>query len=248
MNIWNIIQTASGFIAGATSTIICHPLQIIQVQQQVLKNKQSITETAKNIYNKQGIKGYYYGIYRGILCYSIFYETYFYTYDYLKKSTNLGPFITSYLASGIGSIISNPWHVVRVRRQTCILKNELNLKPSIIKIYKNEGIGPLFKGLKTTLFKNIELGIIMVIYEKLRDDYKINPIYASFSGKLIASSLTYPLDTARNIRRYEPISHTEVIKRFKLNPKLMYNGISIYLIKSVPSCIIAFSVNQYIRN
>lgn len=243
----NIIQIASGFIAGTVSSVLTFPLQVIQVQQQVSKGKRSIIGTAQNIYKKQGIKGYYYGLSRGVLCYSIFYGTYFYTYDRLKETTKLSPFLTSYLASAVGSIISNPWQVVRVRRQTCVLNGQLNLKPTIRKIYRQEGAKALCKGLRTTLFKNIELGLIMTIYEKLTNDYKFSPIYASFTGKLVASSITYPLDCARNIRRYESITYKKILKRFYNNPRTTYNGYPVYLIKSVPACIIAFSVNQYLK-
>lgn len=243
----NFLSTISGFIAGSISSVICYPLQIIQVQQQVSNNKRTVIDSIKNIYQKQGLRGYYYGLNKGVLCYSIFYGSYFYTYDWLKESTELSPFVKSYLASTLGSIISNPWQVVRVRRQTCILNGQLNFKPSIRQIYQQEGIISLTKGLKLTLFKNIELGLVMTITEKLKTDYQVSQVYASFTGKIIAASLTYPLDCARNIRRYEPITYRKILRRFYNNPKKMYYGMPAYLIKSVPACVISFTINDMIK-
>lgn len=255
-----IINIIAGFIAGAISCVTTFPLQVIQVQQQVSKSKISIFQTVQNIYINQGFKGYYYGLSPGVWCYSIFYGTYFYTYDKLKESTNLSPFLTSYLAAAIGSIISNPWQVVRVRRQTCILDEQLHMKPHIRDIYRQEGARALCKGLGSTLLKNMELSLFMTVYEKLTVDYRLSPVYASFTGKLVAASVTYPLDSFRSLRRNgkivkegqitkrKPLSSLEIIKRFRYKPISMYSGYPTYLIKSVPACVIAFSVNQYLKN
>lgn len=250
----------SGFVAGTVSSLICFPLQVIQLQQQISRDNLSIKRTIKNIYNKQGIKGYYYGVSKSILSYSIFYGIYFYSYNLLKESFNTkynNCFINSYIASGIGSIISNPWHVVRVRRQTCILSGELNLNPTIRNIYNEEGIKSLFKGVKLTMFKNIELSLIMSINEYLTNNYEMPIVYSSFIGKITAATITYPIDSARNLVRYgkiiknkkyrESLSLKEVLIKFNKNPSSMYNGYPIYLIKSIPSCVIAFSINELIK-
>jgi hypothetical protein len=204
----------SGFVSGTISSVLCYPLQSIQIQMQVSETKNNTLNIIKNIYQKQGFKGYYNGMSKGILGYSIFYGTYFLTYDYLKETTELHPFFTSYLASAVGSIISNPWHVLRVRKQTCILKGQTHINPTIRSIYKEEGFNSLTKGIKSSLLKNVELGFIMTIYEKLKNDYNMNPFYASFIGKMTSSIVTYPLDSIRNIRRYEPINYIDIIYWF----------------------------------
>lgn len=257
----NFLSAASGFIAGTVSSVVCYPLQIIQVQQQVSNNKRTVIDTIRAIYQKQGLRGYYYGVTNGILGYSIFYGTYFYTYDWIKEETNWHPFVSSYLAAAVGSIISNPWHVLRVRRQTCILSGQTNLKPTIRGMYTEEGVRALYKGTGTTIVKNFELSLIMTVNEHLRNQYQIPIVYASFASKLIAASISYPLDTWRNLSRNgkiikdsngQPVGRTafsnkEILTRFWHNPKCMYNGYPVYLVKSLPACVIAFSVNQYLR-
>nr|QBK92358.1 MAG: mitochondrial carrier-like protein [Pithovirus LCPAC304] len=236
------IKFLSGFIAGTVAAVSTWPLSVVQVQRQVQIGG-NIRNTVKNIYKKQGIKGYYCGVTKGIICYSLFYGTFFCVYGHLKATTDLPPFFTSYMAAAVGSIISNPSQVVRVRCQTAILKNKSNHNLTILGIVREEGFGTLLKGIRATLLKNCEISIVMTIHEYL-SEYQIPVIYSSAIGKITAASITYPIDSYRSIRRYEALTFNQILNRFCANPKIMYNGYLPYLIKSVPATGIVFYCNN----
>lgn len=242
----------SGFIAGTVSTTITWPLNVIQVQRQVcghLSNSKYFDTNnlsiINNIYNKNGLRGFYRGVSKGIWAYSIFYGSFFYTNDFLKSYLPEGKthtIIRSYIAAGIGSIISNPFHVVRIRCQSEIIKNTYT-PTTLRQIYRYEGVQALIKGLEPTLVKNLELSIIVLLNEYLSEKYFL-PVYISTAlGKLVATSITYPIDSYRTIRRFDSLLKVkDILFTFKSNPRKLYWGYGAYLLRSIPSTILAFHI------
>lgn len=245
----------SGFVAGAISSVSTWPLNVIQVQYQISGHLQQLESTLNkqkfniihNIYKKQGLLGFYRGVSKGFCAYSVFYGSFFYTNDLLKQYLphkvvyTLG---SSYIAACIGSIFSNPYHVVRVRCQSEILKPTYS-PITIRQIYRLEGSQALTKGLKSTLLKNWELSIIMFLHEYLSDKYLL-PTYASSGvGKLIATSITYPIDTYRTARRFDSkLTNKKILSTFKETPGKLYWGYWAYVIRSIPATVIAFHVRS----
>ena len=249
----------SGLIAGATSSIATWPLCVIQVQRQIyghIKTQKAgdgkILHLIWNIYSKQGIPGFYRGVSKGIWAYSLFYGSFFYTNDLLRTfskdaGVNDSPILIllrSYIAAGIGSIISNPHHVVRVRCQSSLLQQS-HRPTNIREIWRKEGPGALTKGLRTTLIKNWEISIVMTIHDYLSNQYDYPAYFSSGIGKLVATSITYPLDSYRTIQRFDPsLSMRQILSNFRETPKKIYWGYGAYLCRSVPATIIAFNVQS----
>lgn len=249
----------SGFIAGAVSSIATWPLNVLQVQSQVsghipkgVKNPNGSNilthQLVRNIYTKQGPKGFYRGVSKGIWAYSIFYGSFFYSNDLLKnyfpQNSTLSTLVRSYVAAGIGSIVSNPFHVVRVRCQSELLRPSYKTI-SITQIYKTEGFGALTKGLRTTLVKNWELSIIVFLHEYLSEQYALPAYVSSGIGKLVATSITYPLDSYRTARRFDSsLSMRQIISNFRVNPRKIYWGYEAYLLRSIPATVIAFHIRS----
>lgn len=209
-----------GFIAGTISSIMCHPLETINTNLQLQK-----PIIIKNLYN---------GIVPGVLSKGIFYGTFFPMYNYFKDQ-QFGIF-SSYMACNIASTIANPLFVLKTRYQ-------INQYESILSIYRTESFRGLYKGLFMTYLKNIEIGIQMPIYEYLKKDYNI--IVSSFFSKLIATSITYPLDTIRTIQRSDKdfLTILNICKK-----KGLYNGYLLYIFRSLPHTLITFWVYEYLKN
>lgn len=245
----------SGFAAGAVSSVAMWPLNVIQVQRQISGhlshsegpiNKRG-GDIIHNIYKKQGLAGFYRGASKGVWAYSVFYGSFFYTNDllkqYLPQSTGY-TLLRSYIAAGIGSILSNPHHVVRVRCQSEILKPAY-APITIRQIYKAEGFQALTKGLKPTLAKNWEVSIIILLHEYLSEEYRLPAYISSGIGKLVATSVTYPIDSYRTATRFDSkLSTRKILATFKDTPGKLYWGYWAYVCRSIPATIIAFHVRS----
>lgn len=248
----------SGFVAGAVSSVVVWPLNVIQVQRQIsghLSRSGSSTNTVpgiiRNIYQKQNISGFYRGVSKGVWAYSVFYGSFFYTNDFLKRHSPEGAVYTllrSYAAAAVGSILSNPHHVVRIRCQSGILKptyTSTSTSISIRQIYKNEGFQALTKGLGPTLVKNWELSIIMFLHEYLSEQYLLPAYLSSGIGKLAATSITYPIDSYRTARRFDSgLTSREILTTFRETPSKVYWGYWAYVVRSIPATVIAFHVRS----
>jgi len=249
----------NGFLSGAIAAASVWPLETIRTQKQVY-TKGSTYDCIINIYKKQGIRGFYKGLTYGIFGMGIFYAGYFPLYDFLKiylarKSTRVNasrfsttvPYLASYIAANIASLYTNAFYVIRTRHQTQIIRGS-NSNLTIIRIIREEGIKGLSRGLGFTWIKNIELGFNAPFRDKMKK-YGYNPILSSFVAKLFTTSVTYPLDTARTLRRHlmYPISAKDIAIRFYHDPKSAYKGYPIYALRSIPSTVIAFTVYDWLE-
>lgn len=235
-----------GFISGAIAAAAVWPLETIRAQRQVLP-KSTFKECVHQIYYKQSIPGFYKGLPHGMVGAGAFYGMYFPLYTFLKTNeyASIPAFWASYGAANISSIFNNAFYVVRTRRQTQVTRIACKLNASIFDIIKHEGLRGLTQGLGFTWLKNVEIGCISPCREYLINHYHIQPPIATFITKLFFSTLTYPLDTARTLRRY-PLSYNSIINRFLHNPKSTYFGYTLYAVRSIPSTVIAFTVHDWL--
>ncbi len=237
-----------GFVSGAIAAIVVCPAETVRVQQQVSPSS-TIKSCIANIYKKQGVVGFYKGMNYGIAGMSQFYGTYFYLYRFLKTNDHLAiqPFWASYLAANIASTLNNGLYVIRTRRQTQLIKTSAHHNIPLSTALKHEGWKMWTRGLGFTFVKNVELSCITSCREYLKTHH-IHPIVATFASKMMFGLLLYPIDTARTLRRCEstPKSFMEIACQFRSNPKSAYYGCLVYMIRSVPSTIIAFTVYDWL--
>jgi len=238
-----------GFIGGAVAALSIWPLETIRTQKQTLV-KSNFKEVFYNIYKKQGVIGFYKGVSYGIKGIGTFYGIYFYLYEHLKKDFN--PFVASYTAACFGSFCNNGFNVLRTRHQTEVLNDSFKTKKypkSAFDLIKDEGTKGWCRGLMITCIKNVELGGIMSMREKLKNDHNLSPFVSTFLSKVTFGTLSYPFDTLRTLSR----NHTKgdiakiMIKRTITNPSSLYNGCLVYMFRSVPSTLIAFTVHDYLK-
>lgn len=248
------ITKLSGFVAGGVSSAALWPLNVIQVQSQVsgqLSALTSVRSIFRNILHTEGIVGFYRGVGKGISAYSIFYGSFFYTNDLLKyhfqncnSNDIIATLLRGYISAAVGSVLSNPFHVVRIRAQSRILRPQ-NTPITLYHIYKMEGITVLNRGLNATLVKNWELGIIVCVHEYLSDHYLLPAYITSGIGKMIATTITYPIDSYRTARRFDStFSHRKILRNFVKQPQNMYKGYWLYVARSIPATVIAFHIRE----
>ena len=205
-------KTTQGFVAGISSTILTHPLDTLKTYQQVTSRSfnRGIFNSIKTISQQGIIKGFYRGGLINCLSTGTFYGSFFPMYDVLKKQVNPyidqnslhGRFWCGYLAGLWGSLVSNPLYVLKIRQQSSVstapLTTPLTVPPTVPnlvkRIYLERGMKGFWSGYNLTIFRNLELGLQLPLYETLKS-HDISPVHAGFIAKLISSSITYPFDT-----------------------------------------------------
>ena len=252
-----------GITAGVIATTICWPLDTIKIQNQVRIHSKGVIPAFRHAINQNGIRGLYRGLSSGNLAVGFFYGLFFPTYDYNKVlfakyigNEHIVHCLSSYSAGIIASTIVNPFFVTKIRHQSNLTKN-YTIYQTMKTIYCNEGLSAFYKGLNITYIKNIELGLQLTIFEFLRkkfDQYDISIglscFIASFIGKSISTSITYPLDTIRTISRTgKQLNMFGIIKSIYSNTGLIgfYKGYLANSIRSVPCSVIALCVNDIMK-
>ena len=230
----------AGLLSGLFSNIICNPLDVIRT------NKQLNNKIYYNIsFLTRGLKS-------GIITIPTFWSIYFESYKNLKEynKTNY-KFLNGYLSSNIASTITCPLWFIRQ-------KNQINDKFNIFKFYKINGIKPFYNALFNTYLINSSFIIQMPVYEKLKSNEIISNkiqnetfrifLITSFS-KILASCVFYPLDTIRTFKRNNiKDSYLDIIKKLNKRPINYYNGLLIYLLRSIPYHTSIFCSYEYLLN
>jgi hypothetical protein len=230
----------AGLLSGLFSNIICNPFDVIRT------NKQLNNKIYYNIsFLTRGLKS-------GIITIPTFWSIYFETYKNLKEynKTNY-KFLNGYLSSNIASTITCPLWFIRQ-------KNQISDKFNVIDFYIKNGIKPFYNALFNTYLINSSFIIQIPVYEKLKIDKTISKkikndtirifLITSFS-KIIASCVFYPFDTIRTLKRNNfNDSYLNIIKKLNKNPIKYYNGLYIYLIRSIPYHTSVFCSYEYLLN
>jgi solute carrier family 25 folate transporter 32 len=127
-------QALAGFVAGSSSTIILHPLDLIKVKLQVQEGRiESLSRTraavmvSRDILSSQGWKGFYRGLSPNFAGSTLSWTMYFFFYAQTKEwfgegnNTKLSPvehLSASAIAGWLTSLIANPLFVVKTRMFT----------------------------------------------------------------------------------------------------------------------------------
>ena len=235
MNDFNI-----GIVSGIISSFICNPLDVIRVHSQ--------TDTKIKL-NKYNINFLYRGISNTLITIPTFWSIYFPVYNKLKE--NNYKISAGYISSCLASTIVSPLFFIKQHRQ-------LNENFNIINYYNKYGIKPFYSGLIPTYIVNMSFFFQMPIYEflkkKICENKNNNKYYLSnillfiIISKTIATSITYPFDTIRAIKRNNiKLSYNKIIKNLNCNYLNYYKGFSIYLMRSLPYHSTVFCVYEFLK-
>lgn len=228
-----------GLISGLVSNTICNPFDVIRTNKQ-LNNKIN--------YNFKFLSR---GLLSGFFTIPTFWSIYFESYKNLKQINNSKlNFLNGYIASNIASTITCPLWFIRQ-------KNHVNKNFNIVSFYKNNGIIPFYNALLSTYLINSSFIVQMPLYENLKNNKMIkNKIsndnlrifFITSISKTVAACVFYPIDTIRTIKRnnYNE-SILKIFNKLNTNPKKYYNGLNVYLIRSIPYHAITFCTFEYVK-
>jgi hypothetical protein len=203
-----------GFVAGFVSALVTHPLEFLKVRRQ--------NDLGNSLHHFKR------GIVINPLTYGLHYSVYFPVYTSLKNF-DITPLQSAFIAQMISSTILTPLWIARTRRMvhnTDYLTILQDLKPGRF----------LIRGSGTNVILSLQTGVSYGIMEYLN----YHSVVDSFIAKTTSGFIFYPLDTVRTVLRTDvSSSEKEIIKKLLNNPLKMYNGLSYYLLRSVPSFMIS---------
>lgn len=216
-----------GFIASTKATIILYPLEVFKTNKQVGQFKKISLNSLNNFNNL------YRGLSPQILAQGVFYGSFFSFYN--AKTQNISEKIKqTFIAGSIGSLLANPFYVIKTRSQT-------NQKSVI----KNFRLRDCFRGLGFTYLNNTKLLIQFPLTDYLHEEKKINISFAAFLGKTIANFVLYPTDTIRtNLRNSSNLGLMNVIKN--IHPHY-FRGFLIFNLYSTPHFVLVMFFRENMK-
>lgn len=240
------------FISSSISIYATQPIDTLKSQFQT--NKNSIFHLSKNIYNKQGIRGFYKGSLSMISTYPVFWSIFFSMKNMkitLCNNELINDTYNNFISLTTASTLANPLFVLKTRKQTSIIKN---INKSYITefrdILKHEGLNGMFKGNFITIFNNSKLLLQFPLYEHMINQ-NYNIITSSFVSKMLTNIIFYPLDIIRTIKRNN-IAKTSLITIIKelykeYGYRGFYRGITLYSFISCPNFIIMMYMKDFLN-
>ncbi len=173
-------------IAGISAVItvtVTHPIDVIKTRLQVsgfnnTKNYKSlgINGTIKTIFKDEGIKAFWKGIeaawIREGTSTSLRLGLYSPINELINPNNNygfMGKFLAGFTSGAIGSIVGNPFDVIKTKLMAAEGKTNISLKIISKNIYTEEGINGFYKGLSANLIRSCVLnGTKMACYEQIK--------------------------------------------------------------------------------
>jgi hypothetical protein len=211
------------FVYGFVGSALPNPIDILRTHKQITP-KETFAEIAKNIIDRQGLKGFY----RGFLVNGIAHGIFFTIFASAKNND-----VNTMLSANIASLIANPLYVLKTRYHTSALNKMRRPK-----------FGELYKGIGITLIKNGSLAVQYEILDNTKLESPLSIAIATGITKTTISSITFPLDTVRvRVRNRETIKniyHTTPLKSY-------WRGLSMYLLRAVPTSVLTFTPYFWFR-
>lgn len=206
-----VTHAIAGAGGGVLAAIVTYPLITLSTRAQTAAGEQHVgnIEAVKRVLEKEGVSGLYAGLDSALYGMTVTNFVYYYFYEGIKgvylaeglaMSTARSMLTGAY--SGVATaVITNPIWVVNTRMMIDGSKGTLGTIRSII---KEDGFGTFFSGVGPALLLVINPVLNYTIYEQLRLVVeKTRPVTALDTfllgalGKIVATSVTYPLITIK---------------------------------------------------
>ncbi|KAF6070622.1 Mitochondrial carrier family protein [Candida albicans] len=247
------IEVISGLLAGFSTTIVTHPLDVIKIRLQLSRDTPKTTHPLESIISvikkiNQDAK-YYRGITPNLIGNISAWGIYFALYAEFKSkvktnNTTMNYFASSVLAGLSTSIITNPLWVLKTR----ILgssRNESNAYRSVTdgirQMLAKEGITSFWKG---TIPKSIGATSHLSTWQYL---------YSSASSKIISMLILYPTQVVRSRLQYSQDSSSSIVSIVKElyykegGLKGFYKGIGANILRVLPATCVTFVAYENVK-
>ncbi|KAI8914278.1 mitochondrial carrier domain-containing protein [Gorgonomyces haynaldii] len=267
-------QAIAGFIAGASSTIVLHPMDLIKNRFQINENKNhSFTSTGLSIVKREGLRGLYRGLGPNFWGATCSWGFYFYFYQIAKdgfQEAKLRPeqhLMASAAAGALTASMTNPIWVVKLRMVTQNAQDPnayTGLIDGLQKMWKHEGIRGFYRGFVPALFGVSHGALQFMAYEFLKAKRieqrghidkmpTLEYITMAVISKTFATVLTYPYQVVKARLQVQP----EYVAR-QYNGVLatigdiykheriygFYKGMGVNIIRVMPGTCITFGVYE----
>lgn len=228
-----MVSTINDFLCTLTASLISstvvYPIDVIKTRYQV--------------YREIKFTNLYKGLRYQLFTYPTFWSIYFPLRDMqlIKTSYSLPDnVINSVLPSVAACLISNPFFVLKTRKQTGHVNHTFN------SIIRNEGCSSLLRGYVTTLTSNVKLGVQLPLYDYVNQRLD-NPIYASLISKTITSSVFYPFEYVRVLQRNgdKGLRFYDIL--LKTPARELYRGVGLYTLMTTPNFVIMMYVYDFLK-
>lgn len=189
-NVYNLYNSAfATFVAEYITLPICAIKTVFQT-----KNDVSIYQSAKFIYDQNGIKGFYKASTPALAAQVVSTSSKFYLYKLLDKNNKSLPIKmkNGAIAGLCSSILTHPLDVIKT-----ILQKQESIKIH----YESEGIRFLYRGyLKTVAKVSLGSALFLPLYDWTKLKYG-NGIFAAVVSATISTTILQPLDRIKVITK-----------------------------------------------
>uniref|UniRef100_A0A914W0R7 Solute carrier family 25 member 32 n=1 Tax=Plectus sambesii TaxID=2011161 RepID=A0A914W0R7_9BILA len=179
---------AGGIAGGFTSTLVCHPLDLLKVRfsanegDPMRPQYRSYWHAAKSIVSSQGVRGLYQGVTPNLIgatvSWGLYFQFYNITKDRMRSAFGVSELAPAYhLASGMIAgtsvmAVTNPIWVVKT--QLCLQyetqqKAYRGFSDALVKIYKKEGIRGLYRGFVPGIIGTSHGALQFMAYDYLKE-------------------------------------------------------------------------------
>eukprot|EP01006_Ploeotia_vitrea_P036408 TRINITY_DN66017_c0_g1_i1.p1 TRINITY_DN66017_c0_g1~~TRINITY_DN66017_c0_g1_i1.p1 ORF type:complete len:347 (+),score=167.23 TRINITY_DN66017_c0_g1_i1:134-1042(+) len=209
-----------GGTAGMLATTIIQPIDMVKVRIQLLEGKATTKNPLKlagTVIKQDGVLGLYKGLSAALLRQATYTTARMGIYSKVEGllkggSTEALPFwkkaVAGLTAGGLGSIIGTPADVALVRMQADNTLPEAerrgykNAGDALIKIWRQEGVGGMFKGVSPVVYRAMALNVGMLstysqsldVIGKYSDDQFVVRTGAKALSGFFASAFSLPFD------------------------------------------------------
>ncbi|XP_033116227.1 mitochondrial folate transporter/carrier-like [Anneissia japonica] len=291
----NYEHFVAGISGGVLSTLVLHPFDLLKIRLQVNDGMHvrptytGFVQAFQSVVKTQGFFGLYQGVTPNIWGAGASWGFYFFFYNAIKnymqgdegKSLGPGHHMLAAAQSGVVTLfITNPIWVVKTRlclqydgvRKTGVLDAGAyrGMLDGLLKIYRFEGLGGLYKGLLPGLFGVSHGALQFMAYEELKKSYALykghdvntlqNPLeYIAFAAlsKMFAVVTTYPYQVVRSRLQDRHTTYSGTLDAIRTTYRNeswrgFYKGMLPNILRVTPACCITFVVYEnmtyYLKN
>ncbi|KAJ3113219.1 hypothetical protein HK100_002058 [Physocladia obscura] len=180
-------QALAGFLGGATTTILLHPLDLVKIRFQVDNKRRAgilrgTVAALRTIHSQDGFVGLYRGLSPNFIASTLSWGFYFTCYDTIKSklrkhispTADLTPahhLLASSITGILTCLLTNPIWILKIRMcadRAADPHAYQTFRAGFRDLYTNEGVRGLYRGLVPALFGVTQKSVQFVAYEELK--------------------------------------------------------------------------------
>lgn len=213
-------QLAAGCIAGATSTILLHPLDLLKTRFQATVTNQhrtlfSVPRELAHIYHQGGVPGLYRGFSANFAGGTVSWGVYFLLYRWIQSTWGTESlagwqyFVSSGAAGALTVLGANPLWMAKTRlcQPLAAALQYRGLIDCLSKTWRSEGVRGLYRGFVPGLIGTSHGAAQFLAYEEMKKFHRRRKgsekpkvsefLLMSSLSKVFASAVTYPYQVVR---------------------------------------------------